>query len=248
MLVIDLHTLQAVHLLNLIDDVLSQGRNALESQNVVGAERPFRHDFALLDGFALKHRQLTPLRNQLFVVIRAIRQGCAIGRRNHQTTLALGLFAEADGAGDFREDRRLLRLTCFEQIGNPGQTTGNVACLRAFLWDAGNHVTHLHIGTIFQIDHRAMGQEVVRRYVGARQHQLLTLAIHERYRRTDVLARGRPLCNVHDRDTGQTGKLVGLTLNGNALVHTAELYCTCHLGDDRVGVRIPCSNDVASRD
>ena len=74
MLVIDLHTLQAVHLLNLIDDVLSQSRNALEPQNVVGAEWSFGHDFALLDGFTLKHRQLTPLRNQLLVVVRALWQ------------------------------------------------------------------------------------------------------------------------------------------------------------------------------
>ena len=74
MLVIDLYTLQAVNLLNLIDDVLSQSRNALKSQNVVGAEWSFGHDFALLDGFPLKHRQLTPLRDQLFVVIRALWQ------------------------------------------------------------------------------------------------------------------------------------------------------------------------------
>ena len=93
-----------------------------------------------------------------------------------------------------------------------------------------------------------MGQEVVRWDVSTGQHQFLTLAIHQRHRRTDVLARSRSLRGIHDRNTGQTCELIGLALDGHTFVHTAELHRTRHLSDDRVRVGIPGSDDVAGSD
>ena len=55
MLVIDLNTLLTVDLLNLIDDVLGQCRDAFETKNVVGTQRALRDDFTLLNRFALKY-------------------------------------------------------------------------------------------------------------------------------------------------------------------------------------------------
>jgi hypothetical protein len=48
-LVVDLHTLEAVDLLDLVDDVLRQIRNTLETQDVVRAQRTLGDDLALLD-------------------------------------------------------------------------------------------------------------------------------------------------------------------------------------------------------
>ena len=73
-LVVDLHTLQSINLLDLVDDVLGQLFNALQAQNIVGAGRSFRNHFTLLDIFTFEHRHVTPLGNQRLVVIGAIRQ------------------------------------------------------------------------------------------------------------------------------------------------------------------------------
>ena len=73
-LVIDLHALQSVNLLDLVDDVLGQGRNTLEAQDVMGTQGTLGHHFTLLHLLTLEDRQLTPLGNQHFVVIGTIRQ------------------------------------------------------------------------------------------------------------------------------------------------------------------------------
>ena len=97
-LIVNLHTLESVDFLNLINDVLRKFWNALQTQDVVWAEWPLRDNFTFLDLLALEDRQLTPFRNQLFVVIRTIRQCFAIGWCNHQAALALCFLTEANRA------------------------------------------------------------------------------------------------------------------------------------------------------
>src|SRR5690606_31121623 len=197
---------------------------------------------------ALEHRQRAPLRNQHFIVIGTVRQQRTIDRRDHQTTFTLGFLAERNGTGDFRENCRLFRFARFKQVGNARQTTGDVAGLRGFLWDTCDDVTHFHLGSILQTDDRVGRQEVMRRHVGTCEAQLFTVIVDQRYRRAQILTGNRALGRVHDRGAGQTGQFVGLTFDRDALVHTGESHTTRHLGDDRVGVRIPGRNDIAGLD
>ena len=93
-----------------------------------------------------------------------------------------------------------------------------------------------------------MGQEVMRWHIRACKHQLLALAVDQRHRGANVLARSRSLCHVHNRDTGQTRELVCLALDRHALIHTAELHGTGDLCNDRVSVRVPGRDNIARRD
>src|SRR5690606_26961026 len=77
---------------------------------------------------------------------------------------------------------------------------------------------------------------------------LFTVIVDQRYRRAQILTGNRALGRVHDRGAGQTGQFVGLTFDRDALFHTGEFHTTRHLGDDRVGVRIPGRNDIAGLD
>ena len=79
MLVVNLHTLESIDFLNLINDVLRKFWNTLQPQDVVRAQWSLRDHFALLDLLTLENRELAPFRDQLFVVIRTIRQGLAVG-------------------------------------------------------------------------------------------------------------------------------------------------------------------------
>src|SRR3990167_1897546 len=241
-LVVDLHALQAVNVLNLVDDVLGQGADAQQTQDVVRIARTVGDDFTLVDLFTFEHVQVTPLRNQLFVRIAAIVRG------NDQAALALGLFTEGDGAADFCQDRGFLRTARFEQVGNARQTTGNVAGLRGFLGDTGDDITHTDLDPVGHTDQGVSRQEVLGRYVGTRQQQILAVDTNHLHGRTDVLAGSRTILRIEDFDVGQTGQFVGLALDGDAFFHAHVGHGTFHFGNDRVGVRVPLGNNSASID
>src|SRR3990167_3137847 len=241
-LVVDLHALQAVNVLNLVDDVLGQGADAQQTQDVVRIARTVGDDFTLVDLFTFEHVQVTPLRNQLFVRIAAIVRG------NDQAALALGLFTEGDGAADFCQDRGFLRTARFEQVGNARQTTGNVAGLRGFLGDTGDDITHTDLDPVGHTDQGVSRQEVLGRYVGTRQQQILAVDTNHLHGPTDVLAGSRTILRIEDFDVGQTGQFVGLTLDGDAFFHAHVGHGTFHFGNDRVGVRVPLGDDCTSVD
>src|SRR5690554_166115 len=241
-LVVDLHTLQAVDVLDLVDDVTGQGADAQQAQDVVRIARTVGDHFTLVDLLAFEHVQVTPLGNQLLV------RGAAIIRGDDQTTLALGLLAERDGATDFREDGGFLRTTGLEQVGDARQTTGDVAGLGGFLRDTRQHITHVDLRTVGNPHQRLGRQQVLGLYVGTGQQQILAVLVDQLDGRTNVLARGRTLVGIQDLDAGQAGQLVHLTADGDAFLHADEGDDTLHLGDDRVGMRVPLGHDGARLD
>src|SRR6202035_112553 len=97
-------------------------------------------DFALLHLFAFEHVEMAPLRDQLLVLV-----GPFVG--DDQAALALGFLAETDRARALRQNRRILRLTGLEQVGDTRQTTGDVASLGRLLRDTRYDVAHGHLGT-----------------------------------------------------------------------------------------------------
>src|SRR5690606_35331196 len=241
-LVVDLHTLQAVHVLNLVDDVLGQGADTQQAQDVMRVARTIGDHFTLVHLLAFDDVQVAPLRNQLFVRL------AAIGRRNHLTTLALGFLTERDGAADLRQDRRLFRTARFEQVGNTRQTTGDVAGLGSLLRDTRDNVTHIDLGTVGNT-HQGVGrQEVLSRHVGTWQQQFLAIGIDHLDRRANILAGSPTVLRIHHFNAGQTGQFVGLTLDGDVFFHANEGNDALHFGHDRVGVRIPLGHDSAGVD
>src|SRR5690606_14523572 len=201
-----------------------------------------RDDFAAVHLFAFEDVEVTPLRNQLLVRI------ATIGRRDDQTALALGLLAKRDGTAGFRQDRRFFRTTRFEQVGDARQTTGDVAGLRGFLRPTGDNGTDRDLRPIRHADQGVGRQEVLGGNVSTRQQQFLAVGIDHLDGRTNVLASSRTILRIENLDVGQTGQLVGLALDGDALLHADEGHGTLHFGHDRVGVRVPLGDDGASVD
>ncbi len=112
-------------------------------------------------------------------MIGSIRQQIAIGWCDHETTLALCFLTETDGTGNLCKYGRLLRLARFEQVGNAGQTTGNITGLRTLLGNTRDNITSTNFRTIFHADHGQRRQEVVSRNVSTRQAQLLALVTYQ---------------------------------------------------------------------
>src|SRR5512138_529295 len=240
-LVVDLHALQSIDVLNLAHEVVRKRLDALQPQNVVRVRLAVRDDFAALHLLAFEHVEMTPFRNQLFVLL-------ALLIRDDQTTLALGLLTEAHGARVLGEDRGVLRFARFEQVGNARQTTRDIASLRRLLRDTCDDVAHRDLHAVFQAHDRTRRQRVHGWNVGVRERDFLTLCIDEAHDRTQVLAAGAALLRIHHDRARQTRYFIDLTLNRQTIDEVLELDEARHFRDDRVRMRIPRREDLPRLD
>ena len=197
-------------------------------------------NFAAVHLFAFEDVQVAPLWNQLFVRISTVVRG------NNQTALAFGFFTERDGAADFSQNRGFFRTTGFEQVSNPWQTTGDVSSFRSFLRNTSDNVTDRDFRTIRYTDQGVRWQEVLSRYVGTWQQQILAINTHHLDGWTNVLAGSWTVFGIKYFNVGHTGQFVSLTLDRDAFFHAHVGHGTFHFGNDWVSVRIPLGYDRAS--
>ena len=131
-LVVDLHALQAVDVLHLVDDVARQLLHAQQAQDVLRIGRAVDDRLALVDHLAFVHQDVLLLRHQLLVDL-AFRVG------DLQAHLALGLLAERHRAGHLGQHALVLRRARLEQLGHARQAARDVAGLLAFDRDPRQH-------------------------------------------------------------------------------------------------------------
>src|SRR6056297_3027490 len=237
-LVVDLHALQAVDVLDLAHQVVGQRLYALQAQDIVGVGLAVRDDLAALDLLALEDVQVAPLRNQLLVALALL-----VG--DDQAALALGLLAEADRAGVFGQDRRLLGLASLEQVGHAGQTAGDVAGLGGLLGDTGDDVADGNGVAVTHVDDGARRQRIHSRDIRVGEVDLFTVLVHQFRERTQVAAGAATLLRVGHHRAGEAGHLVHLLGDRDALDEVLELDGAGHLADHGVGMGIPCRHDLA---
>ena len=90
------------------------------------------------DAVAFADRQVLALRDQVLARI------ADLGNDEH-LALALGVLAEVHDAVDLADDCVILRLACFEQLGDARQTAGDVLRLRGLARNLGDHVAGLDV-------------------------------------------------------------------------------------------------------
>ena len=122
-LVVDAHALQAVDLLNFVDQVLLDLVGAHDGEDVVGANRAFRELFARVDEIAGVDQHVLAVADHVNLFLMAV-----LGADDDLAHAALHL-AEFDNAVDFADHGRLLGPPGLEELGDAGQTTGDVAGL-----------------------------------------------------------------------------------------------------------------------
>ena len=172
---------------------------------------------------------------------------CSSG--DDQAALALGLLAEADRARVLGEDRRVLRLAGLEQVRHARQTAGDVAGLRGLLRDARDDVADRHLRAVGQAHERARraARSTAGMSVLAKQTSLpfaLSSLIIGRRSLPPRRAASDPCTTVRDRPV-TSSTCVG---DGDAVDEVLEADEARHLGDHRVGVRIPGRDDLAAGD
>src|ERR1700722_2156511 len=145
-LVVDVHTLQAVDLLNRVDEVGLGELFAEDREQVVQVERTVDQSFASLDVIAFLNVDVNTARNRIFL------RGLAVFAFDVDLAHALGDIAVANHTVDFADDGRILGLAGFEEFDDARETTGDVLGLGGFTRDLREHVSGRHF--IAVLDHQ----------------------------------------------------------------------------------------------
>src|SRR6478735_3348688 len=139
-LVVDEHALQPVDLLDFVDQIGSEFLDALDRQDVVRSRIALDDEIALFDDVAVLQMDVLALRDQVLPGLLGL-----VHRLDRDAALVLVVAAETDRAGDFGDDRRVLRLAGLEQFFNQRQTAGDVAGLGALGGDTRQDVAGLDL-------------------------------------------------------------------------------------------------------
>ena len=148
MLVVDLHTLQTVNVLHFVDDVTREFFYAQEAQDVLWIGWTVHHGFTFVDHLALVHHDVLLFGHQVFPHV-------AVWISDLQANLAFGFFTEGDRTGQLGQGTFVLRRTRLEQLGNPWQTTRNVAGLLTLDWHACQDLTRANFLAITHLNQGA---------------------------------------------------------------------------------------------
>src|SRR5471032_2851790 len=231
-LVVNLHALQTVHVLHFVNDVTRQRFDTQQTQNVLRIGRAVDNHLALVHHLAVVDQHLLVLGDQELVLV-------AVHVRDFQTLLALGFLTECNGTGHFGQHTCVFWRTCFEQLGNARQTTGNIARLLRFGRDTCQHFTNGHCLAVFHHDQRANLEADRHGVFGAGDLHFVAFFVQQLDLWTQGLGQRTSTLGIDHHQGRQTGHFVHLTGYGHAFFDVLETHHTGVLGNDRTGQRIP---------
>ena len=241
MLVVDLHALEPVDVLDLVDEVLGQRLDAHHAQDVVWHRVAVHQRVAALDVVALLDADGLALGQQIFG-----RLGRFVVRTNDNAPFGLVVLAELDAPVDLADDGEVLGLARLEQLGDARQATGDVAGLRRPLGNAREHVARVHLGARLDRQDRVDRKQVARLHpVGELDH--LALVVAQRYPGPEIRALGL-LLPVDHFLVRQPGRLVGHVAHRDAVDQVDIVGDALALGDDGPRIRIPFRDALALLD
>ncbi len=154
-LVVDVYALEAIDLLNGVDEIGLCELLAKNGEKVMEVERAVNQGFASLDVVTFLNVDVHATRNGVFF------GGFAILALDVNLAHALGDFAVANDAIDFADDGGILGLASLEELDDARETAGDVLGLGGFARNLREHVAGLDIVAV--PDHQ----------VGAGRHEVL---------------------------------------------------------------------------
>src|SRR5439155_4009626 len=229
-LVVDVHALEAVNLLNGIDQVRLRELFAEDREQVVQVERAIDEGLAGFDVVAFLNVDVHAAGNGVFL------GGLAILAFDVDFAHALGDIAVTDAAVDFADDRGVLGFASLEELDNARETAGDVLGLGGFARDLREHVAGLDLIAI--LDHQ----------VGAGRHEVFLpdLAGRIAYQNRGLMlfiARRQS-----DDVLGEAGHFVHLLFDRQAGAQVVKLHGAGGFGEDREGEGIPFGKNLAVGD
>ena len=137
MLVVNLHTLQAIHILHLVDDILLNGCGALDGQDVGRCDGTIRKGSSGTHGVILLHQNLLTQGYHILALL------SKLGLDGNLTVAALHL-THSHLTVDFGYDCGVAGITSLEQLGYTRQTTGDITATTYYTRNLHQYITSLH--------------------------------------------------------------------------------------------------------
>ena len=229
-LVVDVDALQAVDLLNGVDQIGLRVFFAEDGQQIVRVERAVDQRLAGLDVFAFLHVDVHAANDRVFLL------RFAVFALDVNLAQAFADFAVLHDAVDFADDGGVARLASLEEFDDARQSSGDVLGLRGFARNLREHVSRLNFVAILHHQVRAGRHEIfLAGAAGGVTH----------------LNRGRVLFiarRQRDDQLRQTRDFVHLFLDRDAGLQVLELDRASSFGEDRERVGIPFGQKFAELD
>ena len=141
-LVVNRHTLEAIDLLDLVDEVFASSSTPSTRRISCGTAIAVDQEIAALDEIAFLHRDMLALRNQILDPLRAF-----LVRHDQHAALGLVVLAELDATVDFAMTAN--PSACVpRKFRDARQTAGDVAGLRCLTRDTREHIARMHLRTV----------------------------------------------------------------------------------------------------
>src|SRR5256885_6325554 len=221
-LVVDLHALQPVHLLDLVQQVLLHRPRTLDPQDVVRVHRALGEAVAGAHAVALVHAQV--LAGRHLVQLRLTLLGVDV-----DLALAALDLTEPHRAVDLGDRGRILRPPGFEQLGHARQTARDVARLVRLARHLGQDQPGVHLLAVLHGELRSLGDDEV-----AQPLLLLALLLDDLDVRVQLFV---PV--LDDHPLAPPRELVQLLAHRLVVHDVDEPDHAPHVRHDGVGVRIP---------
>ena len=155
MFIIDANTLQAIDLLNLINNIFCEFLDPEHPQNIVRINRTIDQRLTNSNNVALMNNQIFTLGNQLLNRITDFRS-------ENNPLLAFNHFTQRNYAFDLSNNRNLFRFTGLKKLCNPRQTTSDILSFCGITRFGSNNITGQNL---FPLGHHNMnpGRKIVTR-------------------------------------------------------------------------------------
>ena len=145
-LVVDLHTLQAIDVLDFVDDVFLDSRGALDLEDIGRRDSTIRERHTSVDRVTLLDEDLLRGRYEVLTL------SAELGGDDDLTVTALEALTEGDDTIDFCYDSRVRWVTCFEELRDTRQTTGDVTSLTHRARDLSERLPDVDLGVVLLDD------------------------------------------------------------------------------------------------
>ena len=161
-LVVDGDALQAVNLLDLVDEVRRELLLALHAKDVVRVGRAVHQRLARANAVARLNLDVLALRDQVLARLIGEELPVVAERRDDDLALALRVLAERNLAVDLGDDGVVLRLAGLEELGHARETARDVLRLRGLARNLREDLAGVEDVAVLDDDVRADREEVTR--------------------------------------------------------------------------------------
>ena len=225
MLIVDLHTLETVNVLYLVNDVLLNGSRTLNSEDIAWSDNTIRKWSTCTYGIMLLNKNLLRERYEVRLLVACLR--C-----NDDLTITSLNLAHCYLTIDFRYDSRVRRVAGLEELCYSWKTTSDITCTTYGTWNLNQCGTSSDGLTILYSKVTTYREVVCTQYLTRLRNNVYS----------------RNLCTILRISNdlfGHTGCIIGLSTEGDITLYIVELNLTSVFADDNGVEWVPLSNTIA---